>query len=348
LFEPFTIQGTWFTLFQTELPKIENYGLLNYIKMSHYTTIAMLILPIIGFAIVVIGLLSRNWITFIGSLFMLSSPLVLLYFLSQGISVFGITASLVSLAGIGLWGFLIGSLLLAYGSGKRISGLKILSSLVIVGVVTGIVLSNFTLLSELKIEKTEKVDIKEIVKNPENYINKTVVVVGKSDFLVTSLSDEQGYIIYLDEGTCHEQQRILFTGTYKAKGIIYGTCGCEYRYVLNITKEEWKEIISKYPELQNHTISDEYHLLLPSPDEGWEPSIIPPPEVEISECKKTEVYQENYTYIIWRPSPKSTPFYTYWESIPAFTTQILKEQRCRGNSITKVYLKCIEPLEKIS
>jgi hypothetical protein len=153
LFEPFTIQGTWFTLFQAELPKIENYGLLNYIKMSHYATIAVSILPILGFTIVVIGLISRNWITFIGSLFMLFSPLILLYFLSQGISVFGIKISLVSLAGIGLWGFLIGSLLLAYGSGKRISGLKLLSSLVIVGVITGIVLSNFSLLSRLKIEQ---------------------------------------------------------------------------------------------------------------------------------------------------------------------------------------------------
>lgn len=153
LFEPFTIQGTWFTLFQTELQKIEVYGLLNYIKISHYVAIAISILPILGFVVVIVGLLSRNWITFIGSLFMLLSPLTILYFFSQGISAFGITVSLVSLAGIGLWGFLIGSLLLAYGSGKQISGLKIFSSLVIVGIITGMFLSNFSLLSGLKIEQ---------------------------------------------------------------------------------------------------------------------------------------------------------------------------------------------------
>lgn len=154
LFEPFTIQGTWFTLFQTELQKIEAYGLLNYIKMSHYVAIAISILPILGFVVVVGGLLSRNWVIFIGSLFMFFSPLTILYFLSQGISAFGITVSLVPIAGIGLWGFLIGSLLLAYGSGKQISGFKIFSSLVIVSIVTGMLLSNLSLLSVLKMEQT--------------------------------------------------------------------------------------------------------------------------------------------------------------------------------------------------
>ncbi|MEM5814965.1 MAG: hypothetical protein QXD89_00540 [Candidatus Aenigmatarchaeota archaeon] len=149
----FVVEGSWFTLFKSELPKIEAHGLLNYIKSSHYVAIAISILSLLGFVIVIVGLLTRNWITFIGSLFMFFSPLVILYFFSEGVSIFGITINLVSLAGIGLWGFLIGSFLLAYGSGKRISGLKIFSSLIFTSIVVVLLLSNFSLFSGLKIEQ---------------------------------------------------------------------------------------------------------------------------------------------------------------------------------------------------
>jgi hypothetical protein len=146
------IEGTWISLFQMELPKLQTQGLLNYITTSHYVSIAIFLLPILGFIVIIIGLLTKNWVTFIGSLFLLLSPLTFLYFLSQGISVLGTSFSLISLSGIGVWGFLIGSLLLAYGSAKQLSGLKIFSSLIIVGIVGGILFSNFTFLSKLKTE----------------------------------------------------------------------------------------------------------------------------------------------------------------------------------------------------
>jgi|YelNatPaOPRAMG01_1025707.scaffolds.fasta_scaffold12410_4 hypothetical protein len=165
-----SVQGTWFSLFQMELPKIQTQGLLDYIRTSHYTSIAMFLFPILGFIVVIIGLLTKSWITFIGSLFLLLSPSTVLYYLSQGISVLGTNFSLISFSGIGVWGFLIGSLLLAYGSTKHLSGLKIFSSLVIVGIVSGILFSN--LLSKLKIESVTSFSYP--YKEAKAFIEKTI------------------------------------------------------------------------------------------------------------------------------------------------------------------------------
>jgi hypothetical protein len=71
--------------------------------------------------------------------------------------------------------------------------------------------------------------IGDIVKNPENYDNKSVNVQGT--FLMTYLEDNQGYQLQLEN--CSEPQRDLMIGsTYKAKGIIklreYGEC--DYKY----------------------------------------------------------------------------------------------------------------------
>jgi hypothetical protein len=183
-----------------------------------------------------------------------------------------------------------------------------------------------------EITTTEKISISEIVKNPQNYVNKTVTVIGRSDFDVTSLIDEQGYTIYLDG--CKEPGRILLAGTYKAKGTIYETCECEWRDVFNITKEEWES----HPELEEiiKTYGKPY-LILPSPDEGWMPPILPAPRVEVLKCK-TEVLNKNYTYTIWK--------FPYG-NVPIFSTEVLREQRCRSNTI-RVHLKCTEPLIKIS
>lgn len=107
-----------------------------------------------GFIVTTFGILiGRNWIIFIGSLFMLLSSLIFLYFLSQGIEFFGSKVSLVSFAGIGVWEFLIGSLFIVYSSGVQISYSKIFYSLIIIGVVAGLLLFNFSLFPELKVEK---------------------------------------------------------------------------------------------------------------------------------------------------------------------------------------------------
>jgi hypothetical protein len=196
---------------------------------------------------------------------------------------------------------------------------------------------------------TKQTSIADIVKNPDNYLNKTVTVIGNSNFMVDTLSDEQGYIIHLDSASCSEEGRILPIGKYKARGIVhfYYVCKCDYRYVLNVTEEDilreknitkeelenLKSAISRFLDL-----SGVYWLFLPSPEEGWESSRMVPiiPEIRVSDCK-TEVYKTNFTvYYEVRPFGR----------VPLLTTEILKEQRCLPNSVktSPITLICTEPM----
>jgi ribosomal protein L37AE/L43A len=214
----FPIESTWLSLFQAELPKIQTNGLLNYIKTSHYVAIAMCILPILGFMVVIIGLLTKNWIIFTGSLFLLLSPLTILYFLSQGMNVFGVNVSFISLAGIGLWGFLVGSLLLAYGSAKQISGPKIFSSLIIVGIISGIFLSNFSLSSESKIGQPITGSYSYPYKEVKSLIEKTIkdYLTPKEPWIQRSVND----LKYLGP---------IFSGSFNGYSICAsGTYSCDY------------------------------------------------------------------------------------------------------------------------
>jgi len=172
----FSIGASWFSLLQTEIPKIQTGGLLNYIKTSQYVMIAISLFPIFGFILVIIGLLSsKNWVVFTGSLFLLLSSATVLYFLSQGIEVLGTNVSLISLAGIGLWGFLLGSLLLVYGSAKQVSQTKIFSSLVIVGIVSGMLLSNLSMLSEFRMNQSVTSTYSYPYKEVKSLIEKTII-----------------------------------------------------------------------------------------------------------------------------------------------------------------------------
>ena len=135
---------TWFTSFQTEVPKIQSRGLLNYIQVSDYTTIALNVIIPLGFVVALIGLAVRkNSIIFIGSLFKVIPALIFLNLLSQGVSAGGISVTLIGLAGYGFWGFFVGSILMSYNSGKKISGSKILISLIVVAIISFLLLSNF-------------------------------------------------------------------------------------------------------------------------------------------------------------------------------------------------------------
>jgi hypothetical protein len=188
-----------------------------------------------------------------------------------------------------------------------------------------------------EVTTTEKVSISEIIKNPQNYINKTVTVIGNTGILPSFLIDDQGYTINLDQETCQETQRVLPPGKYKAKGIIYGTCECKKRCVVNVTKEEWNELCSQYPGLPKEDINTQakiypiFCLILPSAEEGWFPGI----ETKISECK-TSLYAKNYTVEV-----------DFSKGILRFNSEILEEKKCEPNSM-KIYLKCTEPLIKIS
>jgi hypothetical protein len=147
------IQTTWFNSFQAELPKIESNGILNYIKTTQYILLPISILIPLGFVFIALGIFSKRWLVFIGSLFLFFSSLTVLYYLSQGISIFGVSISLINLAGIGLWGFTLGSFLLAYGSGKHMRFSRVSSSTLITCIVTFLILTNLSFLPMSGIER---------------------------------------------------------------------------------------------------------------------------------------------------------------------------------------------------
>jgi hypothetical protein len=189
-----------------------------------------------------------------------------------------------------------------------------------------------------EVTTVEKVSISDIIRNPENYVNKEVTIIGSTGIIQTFLVDEQGYTISLDQETCQEKQRIFSPGKYKVKGIVYETCECEKRCVVNITKNEWEELcfdtginISEFPKENIRTTYPLSCLILPSSEEGWYLGI----ETKVSECK-TSLYAKNYTVEVF-----------FSKGILRFNSEILEEKRCKPNSI-KVYLKCIEPMIKIS
>ena len=101
--------------------------LLNNLIHTHYITKTIFIFVILGLIIVNLGLLfTKNSIIFTGSLFLIISSLSFLYYLLT----FGGVSS-VYFAGVGFWIFIIGSVLMAYGSAKKLSKNEILSSLLI-------------------------------------------------------------------------------------------------------------------------------------------------------------------------------------------------------------------------
>jgi hypothetical protein len=159
-----SIQGTWFSMFQAELPRIQTLGILNYIKTTQYVLISISILIPLGFVFVALGIFSKRWLVFIGSMFLFLSSLSILYYLSQGISMGGVTLSLIYLAGIGLWGFTLGSFLLAYGSGKHMRFSRVSSSVLITCIATFLILTN---LSSLPMSGIERV-VGNVLQNTSN------------------------------------------------------------------------------------------------------------------------------------------------------------------------------------
>jgi hypothetical protein len=124
----FSLFLPWFPMYLCRSP-IETtlIYLLNYLIHTHYIAKTIFIFVILGLIIVNIGLLfTKNSTIFIGSLFLIISSLSFLYYLLT----FGGISS-IYFAGVGFWIFIIGSVLIAYGSAKKISKDEILSSLLI-------------------------------------------------------------------------------------------------------------------------------------------------------------------------------------------------------------------------
>ena len=134
-------------ILKTQITSLSNY--INYIITANYILIALLIIIVLGFIIIILGLLlSKNSIIFTGSLFLIISALSFLYYLSTSNEI-----SLVSFAGIGFWIFTISSVLIAYGSAKKVSKKGIFSSLLITIIVCAIFLSNLGVLFITKINE---------------------------------------------------------------------------------------------------------------------------------------------------------------------------------------------------
>jgi len=187
------------------------------------------------------------------------------------------------------------------------------------------------------------VSMGDILKNPQNYVNKEVTLSGIYDETIGGgdafLTDEQGYEIKIIN--CEESGRTLyFMEKYKATGIITYTekCNCEWRDVVNITEGDLEQLRLIYPQLTKEDITplnpNPNFLLFPSPEEGWNPAV----KIDVSACLEKAVAFKNENF--WTPinSTHRRLFYT----------DIIEEGRCQPNSTEKdYYFKCTEPMQKI-
>jgi len=188
------IQTTWFNSFQAELPKIEANGILNYVKTTQFVLLPISVLIPLGFVFVALGIFSKRWLVFIGSLFLFFSSIAVLYYLSQGISAFGFSVSLINLAGIGLWGFTLGSFLLVYGSGKHMRFSRVSSYVLIACIATFLILTNLSFLPMTGIERavgnvfqnTTNTQIQQVSKYTCPYENKIIESLHESLYKIST------------------------------------------------------------------------------------------------------------------------------------------------------------------
>ncbi len=184
------------------------------------------------------------------------------------------------------------------------------------------------------IKNLSDIDIVDVQKNPEEFVNKDISVNGKYTLFLFSdgeyLVDEQGYKIKIDcknSGRVFElgnEYRVSETFTYIDK------CVCQRRYIMNLTEEY---INSIYPQVSERNILfwNSPYLITPSNEEGW--NEIPfSGKIKTSDCINTSVFIKNYTAII--------PIDMY--NATGIETNVIKEQRCQQNSIERdYYLKCV-------
>ena len=199
----------------------------------------------------------------------------------------------------------------------------------------------------IRIPQIETTNLADILKNPENYLNKTITISGTYTMNLGGdelLIDNQGYKIKID---CKEEGRIFILGNkYEATGTLkfFEKCYCQERYVMNITEEEWEEFVKEIKSTYGISVSKENisswnpnYLFLPSKEEGWLP-VYTLDKVNKSDCTKSSFILRDYHFqiVLNRTHAIDT------------TTEIIKEGRCKPNSIERVYyFKCTEPMRKI-
>ena len=220
----FEIGASWLAIFQDELGKIKSRGIVDYLTTSHYTLIGLIVFPLLGLATIILGVIvGRNWIILTGSLFAFISPLTLLYYLSQGISAGYIHISLTSLAGIGLWLFLLSSILIASRCWEEITSIGILVSFLIVGISSWLLLfkPNFLqyFISSPIINQTAVKDYTHHYEEVKYFIEKTIkdyLSPSHQTWVKRSINDLKFGVVY-------------FSGSFKDYTVCdQGLYACEY------------------------------------------------------------------------------------------------------------------------
>jgi len=190
--------------------------------------------------------------------------------------------------------------------------------------------------------------IGDILKNPEKYENNSVIILGKYTYALLGsdefLVDDQGYQIRID---CKESSRTFNLGEkYKATGIVTFNliCDCQERYVLNVTEDDWKQLLVKYPKAskQNASTYIPGYLIFPEPEEGWFsargffPGVFG--KTDASTCNKRELFSEKESFEININETHRG----------RFSSEVIAETMCKSATTEKIYyFKCTEPMIKV-
>lgn len=179
------------------------------------------------------------------------------------------------------------------------------------------------------------VNIEDVSKNPEKFAGKNISVSGKYGFnlmIEDFLIDKQGYNIKIE---CRNNGRVFESGNeYKATGLFTFNeiCYCQTRFRLNITEDEWKEMMEKYPNAKKENVSiwNPNFLLLPSKEEGWHTNNFY--KVKGSECASS-LFMKEFEFQLMK--------FNETHAIN-LKTEVIDEKRCKTDSIERdYYLKCL-------
>jgi len=197
--------------------------------------------------------------------------------------------------------------------------------------------------------------IGDIIKNFSAYENKSVVISGTymetADGSKAYLMDAQNYEI---EIACAEAGRPFNSGEhYQATGVVRlvsEKCDCQERWVVNITQDDWKEMIKETPALYGLTRKDvtlSYNLarFLPSPEEDWN-TINYFEKTDTSACVDSVQGKTTVEFHLTAKTGLGLPPPAEITIISA----VIAEKRCNPNAaIARDYaLQCTEPMTKIS
>jgi hypothetical protein len=198
-------------------------------------------------------------------------------------------------------------------------------------------------LTKIKSIGLRTIPIGDITTNFQKYENKTVTIIGLYSINLLGekfLVDEQNYNIKI---TCEEPNRVFNLGKkYKATGIVTFNliCDCQERYVLNITEDDWKQILAEFPNAskQNASTYNPNYLIFPEPEQGWFTISDYLGKIDASTCNKRQLFSGKEYFEINVNETHRGRFYT----------EVIRETRCKPETIEKnYYFKCTEPMIKV-